>query len=474
MISKPTFNQSILKPHYLLAGGGLLLLVLLGYWCFNSGSKPQRAIPDQTAICLQINGWANTKKNLEEGRLPHAERWWNSCLLDACWADLNQATALFRTSAGTLKQLAGNRVWAALSLLPNDQMHPLFLLPLTTDIDLEKILEPSGNPEVEWLGKSRFHSYQVYTVRLADQSHFSFCSDGTILLYSRFSYLIEDGLSQLDKGGSWWDSKQQRKLQDQEALFQQAIRPERLMQRLTSGMRPEYRSVLGGVGQALSWLNFRWSDSSFVANGISALPVSPEASEASEEIFTVIPDNIGLASWLSLSDKSLLEWGSFLSGDDAFNDHVLPNLGTELVLCFQQASGNRLQDGIAWVFGLSDPQEMRSGLREMGRQSGLLESYSYQTYTIFQFRNAEFLGPFSGMQGSDPRVSCAVVNGHLVVASENAILETWIDKCIVNQTLSNSPNFLLAKQKLPRSNQFMLFLQTGQLSQFAQVLTGKA
>jgi hypothetical protein len=95
------------------------------------------------------------------------------------------------------------------------------------------------------------------------------------------------------------------------------------------------------------------------------------------------------------------------------------------------------------VLGVRDSAEALRSLRAYGRERGSLQAPDeYQTFEIFEFLSPSVLEPFAGPGCSFQHPVCAMIGGYVVFADNRPGLELWIDKYIVNQTLTNRTDVL--------------------------------
>lgn len=443
----------------LLAAGLLLLL----FWKKTPG--PLRAVPSQTALVLQLDGLTNAGQLV--AAMPDSA--WRdvmqNTLLRACWQDAGAAGRLFRHHEPTHAAFAGRTLVAALTFNPADSLHPLFALDLGTKIDLEAVLK--NNPVTQKYFPSLFHGHVLYTVHLSKRDRLVVTRLGRLLLFSRFSYLVEDAIAQLERGDSWWaDQGWQRQL-DPAAPLKIYLRPAALTGPAAGRLAEDWRALPGLLQRNAACVGFSWDGDTLIgaARAEGFWGKMAQWGEAPvKNIYTVLPDNVAALATAGFERRHVFFEAFTSANTDDFQKYILPWVGNEAAFALTEPFSNTLTEEQFIVLAVRDSAVARARLEAYGQQRGLLRRYDYQTFEINHFLNQSILAPLAGDDNAAFRnPACATIGQYVVFAGSNAALELWIDKYIVNETLSNTPDFLAQQQKAGASGAVSLFFNTAYL-----------
>lgn len=408
---------------------------------------------DQIALTIRMDGFAAARTlTLERGRNTPAHAFWRANLWRPLWRDAELLLDVFREDHESLLVLAGNPMLAGFSLLENDQMHAVYAVKWDKN-NLEAFL--SRHPKRLRVQSAQFQGTPVFTLELPNGEQLVLAHRANLLLFSRFSYLVEDAIDQLQDGGGWWDNRKFKLPSEDAAPIQVAVRPDRLLAQLAAGSDAD----ASGVQALIRWAGCAWDGKKAVGAAAPGL-FSPFGEAASpDSIAAILPDDPALLFWANLQEKP---WWLYANQSAVYKDFIKPWVGTEIALALSEGYG--LEQ--CRVLAIQNEEAAERAFDRYGAQYGLLKKYAYQTYTIWHFFKPDILGGQSNAAADKIRnPACAILGGYAVFAPSTAVLETWIDKLIVNQTLRNQPDWLLLRQSMPKKLQALLTLHGAQTPQ---------
>jgi len=367
----------------------------------------------------------------------------NLSLMRVLRADFESALAMLSGVTDRSRFL----IAAAFSLHPNDSLHPLIILDLNHRVDPERLLESvSKSAKVT---SSVFRGSSIFTVEISGKGRMVVAASRNLVFFSRFSYLVEDALTQVTKRDQWW--QQQTDLLD--APFCAVLHTETLAERCKGNMAPEWEYLPDWFASRVTSLVLSYDGKNWRA----AAQMKKNNSEADpgemprSNIAAVLPDNTALLAWLGAGQQGAL--GDFASNDadDAdFRYFVNPWVGKEAAWVLVEPYSPGMRDDQFWVCAVRDESMARKRLDEYGERSGLLRRYEYQTFEVRQFLSPSLLEPLLPEGRTDfQNPACVLLDGYAVFAASLSALELWIDKYVVSQTLAAQQDFLLLDKKLP-------------------------
>ena len=411
---------------------------------------------DQIALTVRMDGFAAARTlTLERTRSTPAHAFWRANLWRHLWGDAELLLDIFREDRESLLALASNPMLAGFSLLENDQMHAVYAVKWEKN-NLEELL--SRRAERLRVQSAQFQGIPVFTLELPNGERMVLAHRANLLLFSKFSYLVEDAIDQLQDGGGWWDNRKFRLPAEEAAPIQVAVRPDRLVAQLTG--RPD--ADASGVQALINWAGCAW-DGKKAVGAVAPGLFSPFGEAASPDaIAAILPDDPALLLWANLQEKP---WWLHANQSAVFNDFIKPWVGTEIALALSEGYG--LEQ--CRVLAVQNEAAAEQAFDRYGAQYGLLKKYAYQTYTIWHFFKPDILGGQANAPADKiQNPACAILGGYAVFAPSTAVLETWIDKLIVNQTLRNQPDWLLLRKSMPEKLQALIALHGAQTPQLLE------
>lgn len=458
-------NYSSKTKQGLIAGLSLLLLLTL-YWAFCTRSRYEalQAMPSQTAAAFVFSGLDHFEKVMQDAPAGLS----GLSLLQVCRKDLVQALDVFRADSILQNALRHGSLTAGLSLQPTDSLHTVFVLDLAESFKAAPVLDRIARDYK--IFPAEFKGATIYTILLPNRERLVLAVQKNLLLFSRYSFLVEDALLQLKERDQWW-AKQTAPPKNTTPGFRILLRPEILAARLEGSL------LAAGAGLP-DWLSRNFQQLEIYQSGAqwlfrtqttSPLRLSPSAAAVPDSIFSVLPDHTALMLWLNFAEQASFQG---LLPDAAasrdFRQFVAPWAGKELAWVLTDPYTPDLKEDQFLVGSVQNEALAQQKLTEFGNQTGLLKQYDYQTFEIRQFLSNALIAPFLG---KDRQIFqnpvCALLNGYIVFAATPSAMELWIDKYVVSQTMRNLPEFQLIKQDLPQKGNSMLVFNASYLNALA-------
>ncbi len=443
----------------------LLLLAALLYWVLYSRRTFHvfQAIPPQTAVAAVFQGRSSVQRlELGAGR-PSQGGLADLQLMQVCQQDMDAAFSVFQADEAIRNAYNQNLLIAAASLQPADSLHALFALDAGGDVNLAAFLEKQADGYKYF--PARFKGHTLYTLYLSRTERLVVASVRNLLLFSRFSYLVEDALLQTGNRGQWW-MKRAYAAGDQPTAppVQVLVRTETLAQRCAGSMAPLWKQLPEWLTKQVEWLDFYWEGNSWYLNAGPNMPSRQfqQAPALSDEVYTILPNNTALLGRISLSSTADLEpWLAGASDDSEYRRYIGPWLGNELDFVLLEPFSPGMLEDQYWVLAMADSSLARQKLEAYGRESGLVKAYDYQTFEIKQFLDQSLLSPLLGNVTAfvfrNPVYT--IIDNFVVFASTPSAMELWVDKYIVSQTMATNTEFLQLNQKFPGKGSAAILLQ---------------
>ncbi len=433
------------------AGLAAFLLTGVLYWayCSNRSYSVFRAIPAQMAVVLNFQGFLPAaipdSAAGAKGALPEVS------IFNSAKTDAGLALQLLRHQPAVRAAFQQGEMAVAFSLQAADSLHGLYMLDLGQEADAAQLT--SGTPTAKRIFTSTFKGHTLFTLYLAGGTKMVVGASKNLLLFSRFSYLVEDALVQLENRGSWWTKTAFRQDQGDETapaiqvIFRSGVFAGRL-QGQTTGPWSRLPHWLAGK---IEWWNLSRNNSGQwrVSAGLPAQAQEGGANwDNRQALFSILPDNTALLARAGF--KSAEQLAGFLpdaAGSDDFKEYIHPWLGNEAACFIIEPNSPGMADDQFVAFGMADSVLAPLKLGQYGARYGLLKQYDYQTFEVSQFLNRSLLAPVAGENNAGfQNPACVILGNYVVFASTCPAIELLIDKYIVSQTLGNMPDFLALTQ----------------------------
>jgi hypothetical protein len=443
----------------------LALAVLLAVLIFvRSSPSPYHALPSQAAVVLEFNSllkFNQLKKNLPD---PVWAEVFETTIFKNAWRDVAAAEKLFGHDAALREAFARQKLLVGLTLNRADSLHGLFALDADSDFDIRKLL--TSNAVTQKIFPSVFHDHTLYTVHLNKQERLVVTNFGGLLLFSRFSYLVEDAITQLEGSSSWWADRRWAQDLDGAAPFRVFFRPEATAAQFENNMAGRWNDAPDILAQNVEWLGLAWDGRNVAAlaetKGFFAT-MSGWGEPRESDIFSVLPDNTALLAKASFDNFRRFFDKIKKAESPDFEQFMLPWAGGETAFVVTEPFSSQMRDDQFIVLAARDSAAALEHLRRYAREHGARHTEDYQTFEVFEFLSQSLLKPLVGSSKNFRNPSCAMLGRYVVFANTRSALELWIDKYIVSQTLASDTDFLQLQQKNPAPGNAQILLNTAYL-----------
>lgn len=413
---------------------------------------PYHALPQQAAVVLEFNGLS--KINLLKKSLHNPV--WKAVLETTAfrhaWQDAATAEQLFGHDAALRDAFNRQKLLLALNLSRADSLHGLFILDADSDLNMRKLLE--SNPLTQKIFPSVFHGRTLYTVHLSKKEQLVVTAKGHLLLFSRFSYLVEDALTQLESSDTWWAGRKWLDEWGAGAPLRVFFRPAAMATQYENSMADGWERVPAVFSGNIEWLGLAWNGRELTAAAETdgfLRNIGWWGKAAQGNMYTILPDNAALLAKAYFDRPRLFFDQIKKTGNGDFDRFVMPWAGDEAAWVVTEPFSPGMRDDQFIVLAARDSALALENLRAYARQRGALRVEDYQTYEVFEFLSQSMLIPLLGESRNFRNPCCAMIGRYVVFANTRSSLELWIDKYIVSQTLSNDAGFLQLQQKNPES-----------------------
>ncbi|MBP6828528.1 MAG: hypothetical protein KA165_18320, partial [Saprospiraceae bacterium] len=234
-----------------VAAALLIAIVVLLFQLTARQTDPYHALPSQSAFVFEFRG---LEKCLLLKNATTDPLWAGILNTDAfrnAWQDAATARALFAHDPALAEAFARGTLIDGISLNRPDSLHGLFVLDAEENLDIPNLLKNSELAKKVF--PAVFHGNTIYDVYLPDKRRMVVASVGHLLLFSKYSYLVEDALSQIGETRSWWANRHLADKMNPGAPFHLYCRPEMLTLRYTDSMLPAWKGAPEVISSSLKW-----------------------------------------------------------------------------------------------------------------------------------------------------------------------------------------------------------------------------
>ena len=460
-------------PVFALAVLGAIL-----YWAFFLDRNVQifQAIPSQTALVITLQGLTQTAELAKKQEVASGSNLFDLSIVRSGLSDAGQAATVFADAPLLHAALEKNSLALAFSFLPADSLHPLFVLDLGQPIELSELLAPLGGTYK--ISTAVFKGHSLFTIHIDRHQRLVIASEGRLLLFSRFSFSVEDALVQLGRRGNWWSTQSdQQQLTESKFPVTLLLRTDVLAERLKGKMNPVWDYLPGWLAENFESFGIGWDGHSWNVFSNSKQNLKINRSDAvllGRQLYSILPDNSALFAWASFSNRS--EFEQVLSpapSHDDFIQFIEPWAETEIAYVWLEPFTPGMLEDQFVVFRVRDKTRSQLLLQDFGVQRGFLKQYDYQTFEIKQYLSQSLLAPVLGKNSAGfQNPVCATIGEYVVFAASASAMELWIDNYLVSQTLANLPGFLQLGQKWQTTGGAALYLNCAYLPLFVKNLAG--
>lgn len=423
----------------LVLGAIVLLCLGVAIWQIRSQASVIRALPAHMAMAMHLKG-LDALQTLPE---PVQNTLGQLSPIQILKADLQIAHEVIGRYPAFKNLWKSESFAAAWSLLPADSLHPVVSVCLPTKIDLPFFLD--SLPDGYRVFPTQFRGHTLFTVYNPVREKIVLASCRGLLIYSRFSYLVEDALSELDR-----------------YVINASLRPP------GNGAQRAPAALWIHTGEAVSWLagSFAPAWQGLPGNAAGIFPdigfvfdaegtqfivetsgfwaeASALINPPSGDLYQVLPNHTAVVAYAGIGHLQRFFSGKAPSGYQNFDRFIVPWLGKEVAWVITEPLTENWSEEQFLVLEAADTAVARRQLLAYGRESGFLRSPElYQTFEIFEFFNADALMPVTGHTAAFQKPVAALLGRYVLIGQNRAALELWIDKYIVSQTLAADPAFL--------------------------------
>jgi len=466
------FSRRRVRISLVVAGVSIVMLALYHWLAEEKGLY--HTLPAQIALVLDIKGMVKLKQLAGNTPDPAWKSVLQTSLFRTCIQDAGKVEQIFQHDTQMREALLTHRILAGLSLQDADSLHALFAIDVGYVPDINQLLRNAPG-KIKFF-PANFKTYTLYTIYTDKQERIVLAQTGNVLIFSRFSYLVEDALIQWNNSGAWWAHRKFEKNFEPAAWLHISLRPSVWSAQLTQKLLPAWRNLPLLIQENIEWLGLAWDGEHTIGlaetKGFAGGMNSWGAISRRNDIFNILPDHMALLGWSGFNNRSLF-WGQLTDLQDSdFKRFILPWVGDEAAFVLTEPHSPGMMEDQFVVLGVQDSAKALDRLRAYGASRGALRTSEYQTFEIFNFLNQGILDPLVGDQEAFRNPVCAMLGSYVVFAGNRSALEIWIDKYIVNQTISNNTDFLQLKNQFAGQANGMVFLNTAYLSLLCSQLCG--
>lgn len=423
-----------------------LFIALIGvfFLWFNHKKANVNAVPEQTAMLLEFS-------SLSMLNLPpsaHDPSWqilFDSRLCETARTDIDLIRKCLGAGASCLDS---GVVLSAFTLQETDSLHGLWVFNKCPQPGLAALIK-QVDPPVRWF-PATFQGCDLYVISMPGNAKMVCAEIDGWLLCSRYSYLVEDAISQFRASKNWWADQQKMRDFAPGSPYRLFIRPEAFITRATQ-FSAKWQSLPRWFQQHFKWLGFGVDAGQTIgyAETDGRLPDVGSIDAQSGKLFSVIPDDAAFIAQTGINPTTRFGPHGPEYNEADFARYIQPWLGNNAAFVLTQPFSNGLLDNQFLLFSIQDLAGLEQSLGAYGKARGILRTEEYQTFTMTSFLNQSLLAPFCGQSEAFRNPVFAVVGEYAVFGGSRSALEIWIDKYIVNQTIVNQTDFLQLKSKLP-------------------------
>jgi outer membrane protein assembly factor BamB len=451
------------RPVVILSVAAVLLLMAVLYFIRSANPGPWHAIPSSIPLVMEFN----SLKQEEQLRTQQGGDGWKGLLQAEIFEkgrqDIGLLESLFGTQAGFVWALQKGKLYAAYSFNDADSLHGLFVTEPGATFNLEKSL--AQNTRTQKYFPATFHDHTLYTVWFSREDRMVICQLDNLLLFSRFSYLVEEAIAQTEDRSSWWANRKYVNELKPDAPFRLFLQPEALAQAMSGKVNPELEHLPDMFSQNTEWLGFAWdglnvsmmAETKGFLKQLAALGTAPPGN-----LLAVTPDHTALLAWVGFDKKNVFTRAMDDPSAGDFQTFIAPWLGNGVAFVLTEPRSPGFREDELLFFQVADSTLALQRLREYGQRQGALRHETYQTFDILEFLSPSLLAPFIHRKENFRNPVCALLGDYIVFAPNRSALEVCIDKFIVNQTLASNPDCIQMWSQLPQEENNGLVIMNGQ------------
>lgn len=428
----------------------VLVITLVLYFSISAQKGVWHAVPSQTALVLEFNSLNYVKRLTDKAEDSSWKSAFQAEIFNKCRQDMALLQSLFDEEPVIQNTMEKGRLLSAFLLNDADSLHGLFIMHPKERFDLEQALQ--RNTKTQKYFPATFHGHTLYTVWFSKEERMVICQIDNLVLFSRFSYLLEEAIVQTEQSSSWWANRKYVNELKPDAPFRLFIRPEALAPSLQRKTNPLLRQIPELFSQNVEWLGMAWdgirvtmlAETKGFLSQLATWGTVPRSS-----VYAVVPDHTAILGWIGNADAQVLADALGDANSSDFKTYVSPWLGNGVALAITEPHSPGFGEDQLLFLSLKDSALAMQRLRAYGSKQGTLRQETYQTFDVFEFLSPSIIAPLVGEQQRFKNPACVILPGYVVFAASRSALEVCIDKYVVNQTLANTPDCIQLLNQLP-------------------------
>lgn len=318
---------------------------------------------------------------------------------------------------------------------------------------------------------SQFRGQQIVQVQTADGLLFTISTFNNLTLIAEFAYQIEDAIVQLtDQKASVMQSVIFRDLQEgsREHWASVFINPSFAGDFLSNFFQDETIQSSNQWSKVLSWCRLDLGKDETIRGKFNfktpydILFSDLSSTEPLLSILGVIPSTISYLEHHKVNWRHYAE--TYPGITPWFSNYFLPWISDSYT--FIKSSSGRTDGEMEEFMVLRQRSETlkEEKLDQFLNETGLLQTFEYQTYQIKQAIHKDILAPFFVNTNRPLKNPYLVsIEDYVVFADSKAAIELWIDQYIVGNTLNNTPKFLNAMPVSSKALEQFYYVDTKEL-----------
>jgi len=417
-----TLAASKLRKLPILTIGILLFIVilnsLLGWFRYPLlNVSPFEAVPQTTAIIFETNNYT-----LPVAPLQKMEPFKDLKIVQQLERDKALLTDLLGDSIIENKKINALITLQNIGVAKTDLLYVFDLA--NTNLDFQKILKKRKGKIIR---KYRYQGYDYQSIKSSEGSAITFFKFRNLLLVSKYSVLVEDGIRQLcDYQSNIRQIADFRKIykpikdNHQSRVY---VNFAQLPKFFRSYLKNEKRLVLDALPNFASWLAMDLDPLSL--GTIEGRYIKPHTTRKGKDtqalqnlgLLKVIPDNTG---FLFMQEGIDIEKRQ----DSVYQEYIKPWILDEwaLSLINPRTSSDRIL-----ILEAKDREYAHHYLEKYGNQEGILLSTDYQTFPMIQLVGNELINPFLNHLKLDlPRPYYTIIENYVLFSKSRQSLEVLI------------------------------------------------
>lgn len=298
-----------------------------------------------------------------------------------------------------------------------------------------------------------YKNQALYRVFLKDKREVTLAKYRNLLLVASYPLLVEDAIGRLSQPyGNWLWKSSFRPLTYQAkpgTPYSILVNTKNMPLLLSNWLQGEGQIQVENWNSALQWLRIdpmMGKNPIFFTGGWTTSKgdnlwnaLGTQRAQPIGAMMRVIPDNVAMVKWLSVSNVRRLVRGASEHRAAHFQKYIAPWVGNELGLVQMQAAQ-------FVILKMADETKATQQLDALTKEVGQLKAYQYGTFQVRQVMDETLFAP---LVAPNKMVNpCFVfIEKYVVFASSRSALEVWMDEYLVDKTMGRSNDFLRLYQK---------------------------